>query len=414
MPVTRSTKTSQAHEKPARKRSKQPVANNHQVWVAKKLGGDFPPLTVHSKTVSDPRRGKVYVYGGYMPDDDAEMPLPYLHVFDTKTMKFTDLTNSLTYVTPGDPYSDAMLNREVKPLPSLSQPGIVLLELNNHPRIFIFGGYDAGDADGPSSTLIAVNTTHKEWYHVEFEDSQLPPPAPRIDPILVGVDEKLYIFGGIKNFGDNWTYHRTFSIIDFQLNAPSRKCKWLIVDAPYPDNVPANQLFGKGLPINNGTAILLLPGREKATSKLHIQKDNIFYFITMNETFMPANPKGVLPRDTHWYYACNFNPSLTLSSEPLSSEYSPATPSILLCTWIPHGQEDLSPEFWHFSAYPKNTFTRLGISDRVYDLEKNFQRFALVGNRAFLMGQGDGSDDNDGEEGAMCDTYVEIPVQELL
>ena len=158
-----------------------------------------------------------------------------------------------------------MLKREVKLLPALSQPGVVLVELRGHPVILLYGGYDAGEDEGPSSALIAINTSHKEWYYVEFEDNEFAPPSARIDPILVGVHGKLYIFGGLEAFGQAWAYHRTYSIVDFQLGARTHKCKWLMVDTPYPDTVPANQIFGKGLPVQNGVTILLLPGREQAT-----------------------------------------------------------------------------------------------------------------------------------------------------
>ena len=130
----------------------------------------------------------------------------------------------------------------------------------------------------------------------------------------------------------------------------------------------------------------------------------------MNNTFQQADVTGELPRQIHWYYACNLDSTVAQPGGSSSSAPNSSSPSVLLCTWIPHGPEDLSPEFWQFKTYPENRFIRLNVQDRIYALEKNFQRFALVGSRAFLMGQGD---DAVRDEDAMCDTYVEIPLRNL-
>ena len=160
-----------------------------------------------------------------------------------------------------------------KRLPHLSQPGMALIDVQNRPFIFLFGGHDVdGPAGGPSSALIAIDLSHKQWYYVPFEDnSQQAGPAARIDPILIGVNEKLYVFDGLTGFGENWAYHRSFSVAEFRLG---KKSKWVVVDAPYPQNVPAGHFFGKGLAVYEGDMILLLPGRaqEKAVS-LYIRDD---------------------------------------------------------------------------------------------------------------------------------------------
>ena len=240
-------------------RSKPPLqsssTSNHDLWVAKKLRGSYPPLTITSRTVIDPRREKVYIYGGFHDADKAQMPTPNFHVFDTKSMEFTDLTvcpfpkfcsstllnlgkNSLTRVTAGDLILDMASKRRHHRLPSLSQPGLALLELRDSHIIFLFGGYDAGDIDGPSSSLIAINPVLKTWFRVEFETNDFSPPAPRINPVLVGVNESLYIFGGLKGFENPWLHHRSYSIAKFPSGLSSAKCRWIAVDVPYPDTIP--------------------------------------------------------------------------------------------------------------------------------------------------------------------------------
>jgi hypothetical protein len=95
MPASRST-GSRTHEQSVRVRSPEiKVEDNNlskAVWVPHKLGGECPQLTGLSRTVQDLATGMVYVYGGIAPGDKREVPTPYFHVCDTKTMKFTDLT----------------------------------------------------------------------------------------------------------------------------------------------------------------------------------------------------------------------------------------------------------------------------------------------------------------------------------
>lgn len=126
--------------------------------------------------------------------------------------------------------------------------------------VFLFGGHDASDGvDAPTSKLIAIQTKHNEWYHVEFDNVGQRSPAPRIDPVLVGCGNRLYIFGGFQEFGNNWKHHHSYSIIEFVDR--SHKCIWVAIDVPYPMQVPAGQTFGKGVAINGGSRILFLPGR---------------------------------------------------------------------------------------------------------------------------------------------------------
>ncbi|KAF8909714.1 hypothetical protein CPB84DRAFT_1765286 [Gymnopilus junonius] len=413
MPVTRATKNRPLviHEPVSSRRTtkKSGIDSQAEVWVAKKLQGKYPPLTSHSKSAIDLLRGNLYFYGGYRPEDKREVPTADFRVFNIKTKKFVNLTNSLTHIMPADPDSDVKPEPHAKRLPRLSQPGMALLEVKGNPIIFLFGGYDfdaSSGADGTSSALVAIDITRKQWYYVQFEDSDFSPPTPRIDPIVVGINEKLYIFSGLTGFGNNWVYHRSFSIVYFQLG---RCSKWVAVDSPYPSNVPAGHVFGKGLSVYDGKMILLLPGRKQETERIHFEKDNIFHFAPMHNNFIQANVKGSLPKDVVWFYVSPLDRSFNSPQGAPPYGTPGAVPSVIICTWLPHKNGDLSPELWKFVTFPTNTFFPLGVIDRVYDLEVDFQRFALIGNRAFLLGQGDYP-----EKAAMCNTYVEIPMEELL
>ncbi|KAF8909716.1 hypothetical protein CPB84DRAFT_1765289 [Gymnopilus junonius] len=414
--------------------------NTNETWVAKQLQGGYPPLTVHSKTVIDSTREKVYIYGGWILGDEGEMPTPNFHVFDARTMTFTDLTKSLTYVAPGKPASKAMRNRKCRSLPSRSQAGLAFLEIRGQPMIFIFGGHDVGNPEGPSSTLIAINMELREWYIVEIEKNDFEAPAPRVRPTLVGVNEKLYIFGGIQKFSDPWVHHRTYSIIEFQPS--SRKWKWVAVDVPYPATVPAGKVFGHGIPVYGGLMILLLPGKKQYKPRIQYEKDCFFYFLTKNNTFLQANVKGIPPKSIHWDFAFNYDPTLSAPTGLLPYGSPQKVPSVFICTWLYHRNRNLAPELWEYTLFPKDTFNKLGISNRIYKFRMDFQLFSLIGNRAFIMGWGnqtkskpsrsvedkkikveEGSmededesteDEEDTEQEPMCDTFVEIPVQTLL
>lgn len=132
---------------------------------------------------------------------------------------------------------------------------------------------------------------------------------------------------------------------------------------------------------------------------IDFRHDNIFYFVTINNTFAKVDSKGDLPRNVHWYYACNFGPS-----------------SVLICTWIPHPDPDpdcLVPELWQYSISPGGTAVRLGISQKVYDLNIDLRRFALLSDKIFFMGQRN-DDNKDDNPSTMCDTYIEVSVDSLL
>ncbi|CAA7263304.1 unnamed protein product [Cyclocybe aegerita] len=375
------------------------------------LHGDLQKFTELCQTTEDPRRRKLYVYGGMHPKDfKRNIPSNDFYVCDMDKMEFTNLTDSLTYAVPGDPFAVAACWRKTKRLPALGEPGIAFAEISGIPVVFLFGGHDL-DRDVPSSKLIAVNTLHLEWFYVDFEPVQKPRMvAPRLKPAMVAYNEKLYIFGGVPSYDEprKQAYHRSYSIAAFQ---PGKlKWKWIAADEPYPNELQQN--FRSGVMVHGGQAILLAPGKVFRDSErvIDFTSKSLYYFIPRKNIFERLRDTGVqLPRDVHWYYLRAYDPD-ALQKDAV---YNPTTPSAILCTWVPdieHPRDYLTVEGWRLFLPPDQPerMECFNMKTEVSKLDLDLQRFTLVGKRMFLMGSG--GEKVNGE--AMCDTYVEFSVDE--
>lgn len=170
------------------------------------------------------------------------------------------LQDKLRFRNPSDPFSCEELLREKRCLPELSGPGLTLMRINNTSFILIFGGHSV-DEDKAVSTLIAVDVDHLEWWYVRVEGGHV---AARINPVVVAVEKKLYIFSGFKTFSKKQCHpFKSYSIATY--SAPRGGWHWEARDVSY--SGLDHQLFGAGLPVYDGKKILLTPG------KLYYQED---------------------------------------------------------------------------------------------------------------------------------------------
>ncbi|KAF8953062.1 hypothetical protein BDZ97DRAFT_1930029 [Flammula alnicola] len=374
--------------------------------------GAVPNLASLHRTSEDPRGGFLYLYGGLAPGPGQEIETADFYRCETETMMFTDLTKSLVYTTPGDPFSRAQKERTIKPLPRLSEPGFTLHYINDHPIIFLFGGYN----ERPSSALIAIETQHQEWWYVDDDPSGLAPGPPRVNPVIIGVGNRLFIFGGYTDFGDHGTNYMSYSIAEFQPG--THKCKWIAVDVPYPADILAlNQTFDCGVAIGGGTMIVLTPGRlDDAVDHFNFLDNKMVYFFITDRTFRIARPtsKEILPKEVHWYYACNFvDPQAAWRKEAAS---------ILICGWVPYRDTPhLVPQLWRFFIYPgEERVVEVGkLGEEVWKLDMDLRWFAMSNmDTLLLLGQKGDPTDSDDENpdigpGAKYDTYVKIPFKVL-
>jgi hypothetical protein len=81
--------------------------------------------------------------------------------------------------------------------------------------------------------------------------------------------------------------------------------------------------------------------------------------------------------------------------------------SALLCTWH-HSEIDanfLVPELYRYMLPPYERCESREVQQRLWDLDVNFQRFAAVGRRAFLLG--------DADDDATWNVAVELQLDQL-
>jgi hypothetical protein len=187
----------------------------------------------------------------------------------------------------------------------------------------------------------------------------------------------------------------------------------------------------------------------------------MFYFHTTHKRFQTAYASGSFPGDISWYYVHRFdnfevfasqlqtNASQSLRSSTSRHPYRSSknsnsaiassstnsqltAPSVLICAWVRWLDTIyLVPEIWRFFLTPDEHITCLNIRQNIWDLHPNLdlRRFMVVGERMILMGSkgpdgnsvsetGDDStsdtDSDTDDSGVVCDTYVDIPVRQLV
>lgn len=148
------------------------------------------------------------------------------------------------------------LSRKKQQLPRLGQPGLTLFRIHDSSFILIFGGYNL-DENKSVSTLIAVDVDHREWWIVDVDGGAV---SARINPVVVAVDHKIYIFGGDGKYSETDPQSlKSYSIASYQSDL--RRWRWDARDVPYPGFIPAHQVFGAGIAVYNGKKIMLTPGK---------------------------------------------------------------------------------------------------------------------------------------------------------
>ena len=129
------------------------------------------------------------------------------------------------------------------------------MRFHNTTVILIFGGYSF-DEEKAVSTLIAIDVNHLEWWYVTVEGGNV---AARINPVVVAVEQTLYIFSGFKKFSKDNQPFKSYSVASY---SSLRRWRWDAKDVPYSGiSGSDHQLFGAGMALYNGKKILLTPGR---------------------------------------------------------------------------------------------------------------------------------------------------------
>ena len=141
--------------------------------------------------------------------------------------------------------------------------------------LLLFGGYDA-DSEQVSSKLIVVDLRHLEWWYQPVEGGV---PTGRINPTMVTIGQKLYVFGGYRRYGGEFgDPHHSYCIAS--LSDDGKAWSWEVRDVPYSEKIPPGTILGRATPIYNGTKILL--------TKWRTTNDDvglIFFFFFLKATY---------------------------------------------------------------------------------------------------------------------------------
>lgn len=148
------------------------------------------------------------------------------------------------------------LQRQTKSLPRRSQPGCTLWRHANISFIFFFGGCDL-DTTIPSSQVIIVNLQAREWWYERFDRV----PLPRIDPAIVAIQDKVYIFGGYRSYEEDPQACYSYSIAEWNVTPQGSRWSWVEVDVPYPPPLSQTTCIGQAISVYEGKVIFLAPGR---------------------------------------------------------------------------------------------------------------------------------------------------------
>jgi hypothetical protein len=136
------------------------------------------------------------------------------------------------------------------------------LNINGGRFVFLFGGHDASKDRG-TSDLIAIDLDELTWWYVKVEGG---PINDRIQASLVGIDNRLYIFGGKKEFDDAGRAPSFTSYCVTEYFSGRREWRWTACDQPYPAGLPSLGSGGRAIPVYANKKILLTPGRPRSAS----------------------------------------------------------------------------------------------------------------------------------------------------
>ncbi|KAK0224097.1 hypothetical protein IW262DRAFT_1548206 [Armillaria fumosa] len=221
------------------------------------------------------------------------------------------------------------------------------LSIHGWRYIFLFGGYDGTEIN---SKLIAINVNTKVWSVVPIEGTV----APRIDAAMVGIEDRLYIFGGRQRFehGNTVFFH----------------CK----HCAFQSASETEGVFPMGL---------------------H------WYFAHTIEALPPVSNPGLPAR----------------GRRPI--EFVPAPPPVdpyaIICGWVasPFSNDDsyLVPELYRYVLPPVQEVECLDMKQKLWELELNLQSFIAVGRKLYMFGHDD-SDETDAH--TVYTVCVELDTQE--
>lgn len=128
--------------------------------------------------------------------------------------------------------------------------------MNGGHFVFVFGGHDPSKNQAMAD-LIAIDVDDLSWWYVKIEGG---PITGRIQSALVGIENRLYVFGGKEKF-TNAGHSPSFASYCVAEYVADRGWTWSVRDQPYPPGLPSLGAGGKAIPVYENKKILLTPGR---------------------------------------------------------------------------------------------------------------------------------------------------------
>lgn len=157
-------------------------------------------------------------------------------------------------------------NEKVQPLPRLDKPGFTLFRHQERSSIILFGGYDL-DEEEATSRIIVVDPQNQLWWEASTEGG---PVFPRINPAIIAMKNRLYVFGGYENYRGDPQNISKYSIALF--TPKGGIWTWEYCDEEYGndsrDGRRVNSNFASATSICGGSKILLTPGKSRPTDDL--------------------------------------------------------------------------------------------------------------------------------------------------
>ncbi|KDR73674.1 hypothetical protein GALMADRAFT_158153 [Galerina marginata CBS 339.88] len=391
-----------------------------EVGKVHNIRGDIPYANRHLLQAQDSDTGLLYLYGGEAPDKVAAD----LHVLDTTTMKCTNLSKSLRVRQPVSEWENQETDDRKRSLPILDQPGFTFLSINGLSFLLLFGGHKMAthivgpkgrrdeESDelpvGPSSALffIRVGVEKPYWWHEDDVGGQV---QPRVNPLIVAIGKKVFVFGGTKKLAksDKDKPEQIFSFSVLEMDDKARKWIWTHRDIPYG---VTNLIFDDLTPVYDQSVILLTPGRECFASDYEFTHDNMWFFDTENYTFKPVAgvADAYLPKNVRWYYVHTFRPlpqenNATLAIPGSSSAHPYASgrknrPShtprecVMVCGWVVNDDNTFTfPKLWKFTLWSRE-FQHYELPEDVI-CSSAMCRFVVVDEQMYLLGDKDDEGD---------------------
>ncbi|TFK32387.1 hypothetical protein BDQ12DRAFT_502421 [Crucibulum laeve] len=379
-------------------------SDSNGYWEVKTMKGSHPPFNDWFRHYTDLEGQKSYLYGGVEVDVETS-PSCDFHVCDLKTMNWTNITDSLTFRQPYNPFSS--INREQKytKLPALLEPACTIMKLEGGTYFLIFGGYDA-EKECTTSELIAVDLDSLEWFYIPVSGGSV---ANRTSAEIIAIRNHLFVFGGRKEPNNRAPPYASYSVIEYNPNVGT--WSWELCDQPFPFSRTAHPLGYNivATAIYAGKKILLTPG-QISDARIDFSSNVIVLFHTENRTFHVASETiGDFPKNVLWYHAISLEhiPSFGRVKTPSSSAqirslgrnrgfeaaYSASlgpidspTPSVLLCAWVPHGEDEAAIELWQYFLPPEERIVCFKYCQKTYDLDEDFRSCVLIGSQLHLLG----------------------------